>query len=266
MTLTGIPSGGTPIGNIHLYEGATRLATVFAGGGCCNPSRVDVTVPVLPVGTHYLYIAYDGDASFEPARSAPQAFAVLSANGFPVDVRATPQQNIYAYGFFDLYAPPGHYEIFRRIGAGQWTRVIANTISPSYTEYSAPANTVYTFRMEAYDGSNHLVASSNTDLAMIVSFTDDPLTSGITVRAQHLLEIVAAANTLRATAGLPPINLGPGLANGQPIRASHITALHNAINEARVALGAAAVTFTDDLTADPVIRARQVQDLREAIR
>lgn len=177
-----------------------------------------------------------------------------------MDAEAGPNW-IQARGFFN--APPStHYLLHRRVGAGAWTTT--TEFNPFYSEFNPQPGTPYTYWFEALDSANHVIATSNADLAMIVAFTDDPITTTTPIKALHETEIVAAANGLRSLAGLPAFP-APAKA-GDFINASQILAIRNAINEARVALGAAPIAFSTDVAAGSPVRIQHIQDLREAIR
>src|SRR5207253_773839 len=96
-----------------------------------------------------------------------------------------------------------------------------------------------------------------------VTFADDPLGVSTTVKAQHVTQLMAAMNTLRAAAGLGAINI-TGVAPGQPILASQITAIYNGVNEARAAFGAALLTVPADLAAGQPVRMTHIQSLRDS--
>jgi hypothetical protein len=168
---------------------------------------------------------------------------------------------VQARGFFNAPANT-HYLVHRRAGAGAWTT--STQFSPFYSESFPQTGTPYTYWIEALDSGNNVIATSNADTAMIVAFTDDPITTTTPIKALHETEIVAAANVLRTLAGLPAL---PSQANaGDIIHASQILAIRNAINEARVALGAAPIAFSTDVAAGSPVRIQHIQDLREAMR
>jgi len=184
----------------------------------------------------------------------------LPAGTFVLDAEAGADW-IQARGFFN--APPNtSYLVHRRVGSGPWTTSVQG--SPYYSEFKPQPGTPYTYWIEALDQASHVIATSNADMAMIVAFTDDPITITTPVKALHEAEIVAAANSLRTLAGLPAFP-APGNA-GDVIHASHILAIRNAINEARVALGAAPATFSTGVAAGSRVRVQDIQDLREAMR
>jgi Bacterial Ig-like domain (group 3)/FG-GAP-like repeat len=248
--------GQSPGGTVRLYEGQTLLATVTLNNQCCR--EITVNIPVsLGIGTHYLHATYSGDARYLPSQSTSASrYVVLQDQGFFIDVWAE-GTTITARGIYPQ-PPGGHFKIHRRIGNGPWTSLTSSVpIDAADGEPGIP----HAYYMQAFNNSGQVVATSNVDLAMVTTFTENPVTAGMPIKAIHFSELVSAMNTLRSAAGLGAINV-TGIAAGQPVRASQITALRNGINEARVALGATAVSF-DALT---TIRASDVQQLRDAIR
>lgn len=258
VTLTGA-HGGSPSGTVRLYEGAALIGTVVAPSGCCGPSVVQIPIS-LPIGVHYLRAGYEGNDRYEASTSGAGRYTVVPNEGFFIDAYSS-GTTIIARGVYN--APNGgHFKIHRRIGSGGWS--VFQTSTPQWIEENAAPSTAYTFRMEVYDASNQLIASSNTDTAMRVTFTDDPLTAGTRIKSVHLAELVAAANALRSAAGLSAINIDAS--PRQLIRATHLLQLRTAINEARVALGAAAISFSGAVGAGLPVRATHIQELRDALR
>ena len=255
-------SGATlPTGAVHIYEGRTLVMTTYTNPS--SGSTLEFNMAVLPVGVHYLYAVYDGDSNFNPAQSAVAQYSVLANATLTVTAGADPVAK--AVGVGGLYNGPGnvYFAVYRRTNSTPWTGA-GHWYSPSYTQYNAVAGVVYSFYIEAFDSSNHLLATSNVDSTMLASFTDDPLTVNTSIKAQHLTEILAAVNVFRGAANLQPMVLAD-IAPGGTIRAAHLTALQNGLNEARTALGSGTITFTGGTPGAP-IKAQHVQDLREAIR
>jgi hypothetical protein len=257
------PFGAVPGGNVRLYEGQTLLGSAFADNSCCSGGMsVYIPLPLLPAGVHYVHADYEGSTNFLPAQTATMRVTVASAGPFIIDASVNG-------GFVTVLSATvpfgaGHYEIYRRIGSGVWTRVNANASSANFQE-AVTGNTVYAYRMDAFSFSNQLMATSNTDVVYTTTFTDDPLVPGTLIKAQHVQELVTAINAVRSAGGLSPIAL-PGAAPGLPIQAAHIATLRTALNEARIAFGAAMPPYNSNADAGSVIRVQDIQDLREGLR
>jgi hypothetical protein len=224
-------------------------------------------MPVLAAGVHYIRAVYEGDAYHEPSESTPKRFTVVPNTGFFLDVltstSGTPE--IFASGWYSGLPSGGYYVIERRIGSGSWIVVDSHSSYPSDSEWNPPAGIVYAYRMHAYASGGQLLASSNVDMAMVTTFTDEPLRVTVTpVKAQHLTELISVTNALRASAGLSAIGT-TGIAPGQPVRASHLAAIFTAMNEGRAAFGAAPLAVPAELAAGGTIRANHLQQLRDAI-
>ena len=256
------PSGGTPGGNVRLYDGSTLIATQFADNRCCSGGMsLEFTLPVLSPGVHYIHAEYEGSDQFEPSESGYARYTVLPADGFNIDAYVAPDGNnvrIYAQGFYELPAG-GRFTIYLKVGNGPWT-VHDNSFYPWTSVNNPTPGVVYAIRMEAYDQSNHIVASSNADATVIASFTDKPLIGGKRIKALHIKELADAVNFFRNAANLSPLAI-PDAGVGQTIKLAHLTALRNALNEARLALGVSPIAFSNGATAGSPVLARHYQEL-----
>lgn len=261
VVLEGVPLNRTPGGAIHLYDGGTLVGTTSVNSICCS-SIVYVDIPVsLSIGEHYLSAQYAGDEYFEPSTSRLMKYVVFSGQPFLIDMW-TSGNFMNARGFY-VVPSGGYFRIFSRRGSAPgWMQ--QQSTAPAWSQYQPDPGVPYVVRMEAYDSSNRLLASSNTDMAMFYAFTEYPLAVGTVIKSVHLTEIVAAANALRSATGLGSISFNAGA--GELIRATHVLQLRTAINEARVALGADAVAFTGNVGIGLPVRASHIQELRDAIR
>lgn len=102
------------------------------------------------------------------------------------------------------------------------------------------------------------------------TFTDDPLTAGVAIKAVHVTELRTAINQLRAHAGLQaatwtddPLTVGV-----TTVKAVHITEMRARLDEARTALGLTNSAYTDSiLTAgSTIIKAVHIQELRDRVK
>ena len=248
-------AGNGATGTVRFYEGDVLLATVSVPA-----SSFEVPLS-LPVGAHDIHATYSGDDNYEPSTSPMLRYVVMPADSLLIDA-SVQGTAIHVRGMYDLPSG-GHFEIWRRIGSGGWI-VVGESQSPSWDESNPQAGTPYLFRIEAYDSSNRLVVTSNTDMAMLWSFTDDPLPSGTIIKALHLTEIVAAVNALRIAAGMSAV--GSGMAPGQVIRGTHVQHLRTLVNAARQAVGLVSKPFIPGVEVGLPMRAMHIYELREAIR
>lgn len=244
LTLQWTGNGNAPTGYLEIRQ---PIGYTF-GSADLGPGAppVQFDVPALPPGTHPLRAFYSGDANYAPV-AVTVPYTVIG--GESINARGTAAGVTVTWN-------TSKTTVARSTVGGPWT----STCCPAqpWTDTSAAAGTVYLYRMEGPDGA------TVPDVAVRVSFTDDPLQAGMTVKALHLQEIVAAANTLRAAAGLPLLTLS--FQSGHPISAAAVVALKDAISEARTALGAYWHPFYGVFGPGYPVLAFDIQQLREAVR
>jgi len=99
------------------------------------------------------------------------------------------------------------------------------------------------------------------------TFTDDPLTPGIVVKAVHVVELRTAIANLRSSVGLPVFTFtDPVLTpTSTPIRALHITELRTALGDVFNMFDASRPSYTDATLTGVVIKAAHIQELRTAV-
>ena len=252
---------GSPTGTVKLYD-----RNVLAGSMSISIGSSTVfELTGLAAGRHDFRAKYSGDTNFVAVESKLATHQAFPPSGLHVEARGTTAwiHVIWPY-------PEGASEVS-----------VMRTIAPSHDfahgygiggSYPQPmldqqttAGVVYLYRLEVRDPITHAVtATSAIDLGVRMAFSDEPLMAGMTVRASHLQEILAATNFLRGKAGQAAVTFND-VAVGTLIRATHITTLRTKINEARLALGAAPVTFVRTIAPGDVIRAQDLQELREAV-
>jgi hypothetical protein len=136
---------------------------------------------------------------------------------------------------------------------------ITDTVSPSKV-------IAYRVRANNAGGSS---AFTSRNLATTMTFTNDPLViNGTGVKRVHLIELRAAVNAARATAGLEAAVLtDPTITVGvtRP-KAVHITELRTALNQALTLLAIPLPTYTPTASSGSVVRAVHVQELRTAVK
>jgi hypothetical protein len=76
VTVTAIPAGPTPTGNVAIVEGATTIATAPLD----TTGAATVVLPTLGAGSHSLVAVYGGDASVGASSSLPLAHMVNPAS------------------------------------------------------------------------------------------------------------------------------------------------------------------------------------------
>jgi hypothetical protein len=137
------------------------------------------------------------------------------------------------------------YKIERKLGS-TWT--VAKSVSggtvETTTDTPGTADGVVLYRVRATIGSTESPAS-NVDVAYAKAFTDEPLLSGPTtytkIKAEHVVELRKAVNTLRVINGDQAIYTGtaldPNTLRNQPIDATELSTLLGHLNDARAKAG-----------------------------
>jgi len=149
------------------------------------------------------------------------------------------------------------------------TTALSFTDGGCRTDLTPPLpNTAYIYKVVATAGASSSPYSTG-DLATTILFTDDPITTGVTVvKAVHVSQLrtaVAAVCTLAGTTapGSPPVA-------GNPIAAAYINTLRTLLDSARAALGLSAMTYADN-PLNPsgqhtIIKKAHIVDLRNGVR
>lgn len=99
------------------------------------------------------------------------------------------------------------------------------------------------------------------------TFSDDPLTADVGIKAIHITELRDAINQARIRGGLGNASWDESVTSGVTVKASHIAEMRTRLAEARSALGLSAATYTDSgLASGYLIKAVHIQELRDRVR
>jgi RHS repeat-associated protein len=199
--------------------------------------------------------------------SAPSALNVVNTSG-PVAGTNGAQVTL------SWTAPAGtfdHYEIERRQSGSNDYTVVGSTQAASFTDTTVNQSnvTAYLYRVRAVEAGGVASPYSNIALGTSISYTDDPLQSGVTViKAQHFNELRLAINAVRQLAGLPAATWAQPSLSGEIIRAEHVQELRDRLSEALSALQLPAATYTDPTLTVGVtnVQRAHVEDLRVSAR
>lgn len=243
---------------MQLYEGTTPLSTLTGSGSWR-------AWPALPVGVHYVRVVFEGTGNYEASASPWVRVTVVPSDSFVLDVFAR-DNKIYAWAWFNgsiSYTSSYYFKVLRRIGDGPWGYV-SSSFNAAFEQSNPQPGTVYAFRVEARAwNTDELIAQSNVDLALVTSFTDNPILPGTPMKAQHVTELVSATNAVRAGAGLPAWPLA--VQTGQVIRAYDIESLRVALNEGLARFGVLPVEYAAGVVPGAPIRVEHVQSMRERL-
>ncbi|MDQ3024729.1 MAG: fibronectin type III domain-containing protein, partial [bacterium] len=145
-----------------------------------------------------------------------------------------------------------HYQVERSPSlSGAYTTLSPNPTTTSFIDAAASGGTSYLYRVRAVFTSAANSEYSNRDLATTVMFTNDPLSTGMTVMKEHLSELRQAINAVRATAGLPAVVWTDATPGGVVIQAEHVRELRTNLDQALSALGIPLAPYTDPSTSLP---------------
>ena len=166
-------------------------------------------------------------------------------------------------------AGAAEYEVFRAASAGSFAS-IGTSASTVYTDTGVEAGKSYLYRVRAIDAASRRSPFSAIDVATTIQFLDDPLVPGVSVaKVAHFEQLRAAANAVRAVAGLGAFSFAPpSPATTGVVRATHLVQLRNAIDAAFSAIGLVPETWTDPSPGAGVttIRAVHLRELRDSMR
>lgn len=141
---------------------------------------------------------------------------------------------------------------------------------PASITFTTPAHAVGAADVALSPTTGGTFTKANVFAYLPTTFTDDALVVGVTVvKAQHILEIRAAIDALRAVAGLGPttwtdLSLTP---TATPIKAAHILELRTTLEAVAAILGLSSGSYTDPSLAPgfPIKRVH-LEELRQRIR
>ncbi|HEV7768164.1 MAG TPA: SMP-30/gluconolactonase/LRE family protein, partial [Thermoanaerobaculia bacterium] len=155
-----------------------------------------------------------------------------------------------------------HYEIFRSFNGGPF--VLHNSCpNTACSDAVVASDTTYLYKVRAIDDGGPS-SFSIVDAATTTAFSDHPLSVGIRVKANHLLELRVAVNAMRVAAGLSSATFTTTVALGAIIQADAITELRSAVDAGRSAIGLPPMDYVD-ATLIPQVTSTKVAQLRQAV-
>lgn len=256
VTLTAtVTSGAT--GDVSFYEDGTNLL----GTATISSDVAQLTTTMMHLGSHTITATYQGDATYGPSTSS----------GVPHTVTGAPATNLVALTAsttstsLTWTGDAASYDVYRRDSDGGYA-LITTTSATSLVDGTGALsplnpNTTYRYRIVVVD------TNSNEDFATTVVFTDDPVTARSTgVKADHVNQLIATVNAMRAAVALSPFAFA-GLvpAQGGPIAtATDMTGLRDAINDTLGYFGRGNVTYDDPSFVQ--VKASHINNMRDALR
>lgn len=224
--------------------------------------------PTIPPPNHpskeYIYAGGKLIATEEPVNLlAPTNLSALTLSNLP-----TPQISI-SWG---ATSGADHYEVERTTNINTaYTPINSNWTTTTYTDTNVTGVTAYLYRVRAVDASGNSSPYSNIDVATAISFTDDSLTSQVTlVKATHITQLRQAVDAVRMVANLAPANWGGSISQfSTTIQATHIDDLRTNLNAALSALGLPSCSYTDNSLAAlraSYIKKEHIDQLRQCVK
>lgn len=147
-----------------------------------------------------------------------------------------------------------------------WTTYASNV--SSYTDTDVVPGATYLYRISTITNSGGSEWSM-PDIATTIVFSDSPLVAGSTrIRAAHIAQLRAAANAMRATAGLAPMVFTDTPGSGVRIKALHMQQVRDAIAGARAAMFLPPSEVTDPALTPSVTRVKptHIEQMRGAVK
>ncbi|HEV7920647.1 MAG TPA: Ig-like domain repeat protein [Thermoanaerobaculia bacterium] len=254
-------TAGAINGSMTFYDGASAIgyATVANGAATFATSS-------LPAGSHAITAAFEGSSAFLPGTSAVLTQNVTQVLDSPLAVNAMATGGTSVSVTWSAVAGATSYEIRRRSNGAY--ALAGTSATTSFNDDTAAAGTTYLYVVRAVSGTGSS-ADSAPDPATTIVFAEDPLVPyATTIMASHLVQLRAAANSVRAAAGQPAASFtDPAITAATPIRAVHLQEIRSAVSAARALLGLPAIGFTDPtVAAGMVVKAAHVQELRNAVK
>lgn len=208
---------------------------------------------------------FDGKQTSLTGFKLTQAIDESSAPATPAGFVATASSSTQVALSWTASENATSYTVERRLD--NVTSLVTGLLGTAFND-SVAAGKVAVYRVQAVNAGG-ASAFSARDVATTVTFTDDPLLVDTTrIKRTHLIELRAAANAARATAGIasfvftdPTITIGV-----THVKASHVLDLRTALTEAFTALSLPAPTFTPTVASGSIVRATHMQEVRTAVK
>jgi hypothetical protein len=218
----------------------------------------------LNLAKEYIYSGGRLVATEEPTNSS------LPAGPPPTNLVATATS---ATSVTLTWTPPAtgtvtNYVVERRQNVNSpYTALTPNPTSNAFPDNTAVGGIAYLYRVRASFSDGGVSDNSNVDMATTLTFTDDPLTVGVTpIKAGHLSEMRQAVNAVRLTAGLSPANWTDASLVGAAIKAVHVQELRSNLDPALSLLGFTILPYTDPSLQGVAVKKVHLEELRNRVK
>jgi hypothetical protein len=138
----------------------------------------------------------------------------------------------------------------------------------SWTDTNVSSGATYAYRIRAKDALGNAGAYSNRDIATAMAFSNDPISIGNTIMAQHFSELRQAVASVRACANLGAPSWTDANLSGAVIKSLHITEIRDQLNQALDSMSVPRPSYTDPtiVAGSTSVKAVHVQEIREKVR
>jgi hypothetical protein len=265
LTVRTTESTAAPTGSLSVTVGSTVVATLpLAPTGVPGESQA-VLQRSFVAGDFYITAKYVPTGTFSESW-AGRHFQTVGCIPLNVQAAATSASTIAVV--WSPIAGADHYDVIRSVNRDNWLS-IATTPALGFVDQRGDDWTrAFLYTVRAFDAAGNLIGWGAPDLAINMTFDDDPLVVRQTrVRAAHVQQLRIGANALRWFGVNVDVSAVTPVPVGSVIRASHITELRSEIATLRRGLGLPPIAFTHPTLAPGVpIRAIDIQELRNALK
>lgn len=156
------------------------------------------------------------------------------------------------------------YDVLRQSAGGGFVIIAPSIITAGYTDNSVTGNNAYLYKVVAKNAGG--AGPESRDLATTVIYTNDPLSSSVTVQAVHLTQLRTAVNAVRVLAGQGTFSFTDAAPTGVKIKSLHVTQLRTNLDGALTALTLPTSAYTNSAAAGTLVRAIDFQEIRNRVK
>ena len=180
----------------------------------------------------------------------------------PANVKAIASTNSRIDLSWDLVAGATYQVDRQAVKNGAFTQIATGVVTNSYSDTSLPAGTAFVYRVRAVTASG-TSPNSALHLGITVVYSDNPLSAGIFVNANHLLEIRSALTAVcHLSVTCTPSFPSGAVAGGTIIQAANIAEIRSQLDPALSALNIPTSGYTDNSLAGIPVQAVHFQEIR----
>lgn len=253
----------TPAGTVTIDMGSDQfpnLPLVATG----RPGEAQVSISYT-FSTYYAYMSATYNAVAPLSGSSDSHYVYPKQCAPPTLIASAASETAVSLMWSDVGAD--QYEVRRAAGPSiDAFTVIGTTASTSFTDASAAPGTTYLYHVAATSSTGVVRATSASEIATTVIFTDDPIVFRSTrIKAVHVLELRRAANALRALTGQAPYAFA-AIVSGMPVAASEFIQIRSVMGAALSAASRRPVAWLEGLEQGKPVKALHIQQMRNVVK